>query len=46
MYIDGLTITALVVFAVALGVFVKRCIVDNCLDNSKQANCRQTGRGA
>ena len=32
MYIDSMTITAFVVFAVAMVVFVKRCFINSCID--------------
>jgi hypothetical protein len=31
MYIDSLTIVAFVVFVVAMGVFVKICLIDSCI---------------
>ena len=31
MYIDSLTITALVVFAIAMVMFVKKCIINGCI---------------
>lgn len=31
MYIDSLTITAFVVFAIAMVMFIKRCIINSCL---------------
>lgn len=31
MYIDSMTITAIIVFAVALVVFVKQCILNSCM---------------
>ncbi len=31
MYIDSMTITAFVVFAVAMAVFVKQCFVNSCI---------------
>jgi hypothetical protein len=31
MYIDSLTIAAFVVFVVAMGVFVKNCLIDGCI---------------
>jgi hypothetical protein len=31
MYIDSLTIAALVVFIFALGVFVKHCLLNSCI---------------
>lgn len=34
MYIDTMTITAFVVFAVAMGVFVKHCFINSCIDKN------------
>ena len=31
MYIDSLTITAFIVFAIAMGIFVKKCIIQGCV---------------
>ena len=31
MYIDSLTITAFVVFAIAMVMFVKKCIIEGCV---------------
>jgi hypothetical protein len=31
MYIDSLTITAFVVFAIAMVMFVKKCIINGCI---------------
>ena len=31
MYIDSLTITAFVVFAIAMVVFIKKCIINGCV---------------
>ena len=31
MYIDSLTITAFVVFAIAMVMFIKKCIIDDCI---------------
>ena len=31
MYIDSLTIAAIVVFVFALGMFVKHCLVNSCI---------------
>jgi len=31
MYIDSLTITAFVVFAIAMVIFVKKCIINGCI---------------
>ena len=31
MYIDSLTITAFVVFAIAMVMFVKKCFIMNCI---------------
>jgi len=31
MYIDNLTLVSLVVFAVALGSFIKVCLIDSCV---------------
>jgi hypothetical protein len=31
MYIDSLTIAAIVVFVFAMGLFVKTCFIDNCI---------------
>jgi len=31
MYIDSLTIAAIVVFVFAMGLFVKACVIDNCI---------------
>ena len=35
MYFDNMTLVSLVVFAVALGSFVKVCLIDSCITNSK-----------
>jgi hypothetical protein len=32
MYIDNMTITAFVVFAVAMVLFVKQCFIDSCIN--------------
>ena len=34
MYIDSMTVTAFVVFAVALVVYVKRCFINSCIDKN------------
>ena len=34
MYIDSLTITAFVVFAIAMVVFVKKCFIMGCIKNT------------
>lgn len=45
MYIDSLTITAIVVFVFALGMFVKHCLVNNCiLAADRRANAKTTSR--
>jgi len=31
MYIDSLTITAFVVFAIAMVMFIKKCIINGCM---------------
>lgn len=31
MYIDSLTITALVVFVIAMVMFIKKCIINSCI---------------
>lgn len=31
MYIDSLTITAFVVFAIAMVMFIKKCIINGCV---------------
>jgi hypothetical protein len=31
MYIDSMTITAIVVFAIAMGIFVKKCFIHSCI---------------
>ena len=35
MYIDNLTLVSLFVFAVALGSFIKVCLIGSCITNSK-----------
>lgn len=32
MYIDSMTITAFVVFAVAMAMFVKHCFINSCIE--------------
>jgi len=34
MYIDSLTVTAFVVFAIAMVMFVKKCIINGCILSS------------
>ena len=31
MYVDSLTITAFVVFAIAMVMFIKKCIINGCM---------------
>ena len=31
MYIDSLTITAFVVFAIAMVMFIKKCVINGCI---------------
>jgi hypothetical protein len=47
MYIDSLTITAFIVFAVAMVMFVKKCIIQGCIlsPESKAAIKRHIRRG-
>ena len=49
MYIDSLTIAAIVVFVVAMGLFVKACLIEGCiLSADRKAGTRgelQTGGG-
>ena len=35
MYFDNLTLVSLIVFAIALGSFIKVCLIDSCITNSK-----------
>jgi hypothetical protein len=35
MFIDNLTLVSLVVFAVALGSFIKVCLMDSCISGRK-----------
>jgi hypothetical protein len=46
MYIDSLTITALVVFVIALGLFIRFCILSVCglQDPSPQRHSGETPR--
>ena len=34
MYIDNLTLVSLIVFAVALGSFIKVCVMDSCITDN------------
>ena len=36
MYFDNLTLVSLIVFAVALGSFIKVCLMDSCITNTDQ----------
>ena len=36
MYFDNLTLVSLIVFAVALGSFIKVCLVNNCMTSNDQ----------
>jgi hypothetical protein len=36
MYIDSLTITAIVVFAIAMVLFVRKCFIHSCLMNADE----------
>ena len=46
MYIDSLTITALVVFVIALALFIRFCIVAMCGVQTTLSNCRMGLSGA
>lgn len=47
MYIDSLTITAFIVFVIAMGMFVKKCIIQGCIlsADKKAAIKRHARRG-
>ncbi|MGB5440992.1 MAG: hypothetical protein WBN57_03185 [Gammaproteobacteria bacterium] len=34
MYIDNLTLASLVLFGIALGSFIKVCVIDSCITDS------------
>ena len=36
MFIDNLTLVSLIVFAVALGSFIKVCLMDSCISGRNQ----------
>lgn len=46
MYIDSLTVAAILVFVVALGMFVKHCLVNNCILASDRKVKIKTARRA
>ena len=35
MYFDNLTLVSLIVFGIALGSFIKVCLINSCITNSK-----------
>ena len=45
MYIDNLTIAALVVFVIAMVMFVKTCFIMNCMRDDKTGSGRDVEPG-
>ena len=46
MYIDSLTIAAMVVFVFALGMFVKHCLVNSCILSADRKAADESARQA